>query len=76
MTDFPTFDDILETKLRAWNSLNMIFNIKEIIGNDKENDYVKKFDREDKVAIFVLGNTIVIRGYENNRREIFRGLNA
>ncbi len=76
MTDFPTFDEILDPKLRAWNRINMIFNIKELIGNDIATEYVKQFDRADKVAIFVLGNTIVIRGYENTRREIFRSLNA
>ncbi len=76
MTDFPTFEDILEPKLRAWNRLNMIFNIKQLIDDSVATEYVKQFDRADQVAIYVLGNHIVIKGYENTRREIFRSLNA
>ena len=72
LVPLPTFDEIKETKLKAWNRLNLIFNIKENINNDRATEYAKQFTKEDKFAIFSLAAYITKNGYENTRREIFR----
>jgi hypothetical protein len=72
LVPYPTFDDISDPKLRAWNRLNVIFNLKENVHNNASTDYAKQFDKEGKFQIILLSSYIVKHGYENTRREIFR----
>lgn len=68
----PTFDDIMEPKLQAWNRLNIIFNLKENVNDNAVSEYTKQFTKEGKFAIFSLAAYITKHGYENTRREIFK----
>lgn len=68
----PTFDDIKEPKLQAWNRLNVIFNIKENINNTAATEYSKQFTKDGKLAIMLLAAYITKHGYENTRRELFK----
>ena len=68
----PTFDEIGETKLRAWNRLNIIFNLKETVNNAASTRYASQFTKEDKFAIFALALYVTKNGYENTRREVFK----
>ncbi len=76
LVPLPTFEDIKDTKLRAWNRLNTIFNLKETIGEGAVSNYAKQFTKEDKFAIFGMAAYITKHGYENTRREIFKEQNA
>ena len=73
LVPLPTFDDIKEPKLQAWNRLNVIFNLKETIGDHAAVDYSKQFDKIGKVGIMLMSAYITKHGYENTRREIFKG---
>jgi hypothetical protein len=79
-SDFASYSTYTEVKspiLRAWNRLNTIFNMKELLGNDKlAVRYMKKFPREDQLAIWALSARIIQNGYENTRREIMRDNNV
>lgn len=68
----PTFNDITEPKLRAWNRLNIIFNLKENISNAAAMEYTKQFTKADNFSIFAIAAYITKHGYENTRREIFK----
>jgi hypothetical protein len=51
--------------------------MKELLGNDKlAVRYMKKFPREDQLAIWALSARIIQNGYENTRREIMRENNV
>ncbi len=72
VTPYPTFHEITDPKLRAWNRLNVIFNMKETVGNAASVDYSKQFDKQDKIAIVLLAAKVIKQGYENVRREFIR----
>jgi hypothetical protein len=74
---YSTFDEISNATLRAWNRLNVVFNIKEILRNNAMAvNYVKQFDKKDQIAIAVLAVKITKNGYENTRREIMKANNV
>lgn len=77
MSDYyPLFRDIKNPKLRAWNRLNIIYNMKEQLGSASSRNYVKQFNKRDKFDILDLGSRVVREGYEDVRRSIIRELNA
>lgn len=69
---YPSFKEITDPKLRAWNRLNVIFNIKEAVHNAAATEYAKQFSKEDKFMIVLLSAKIVKEGYENVRREFLK----
>lgn len=72
-TGYSLFNEVRNPTLRAWNRLNAIFNMKELIKNNAMAvNYMKKFNHKDQVAIAVLAAQITKNGYENTRREIMR----
>lgn len=76
MTDFPTYDNIVINKLKAWNRLNTYWNVKALFGDEAGKNYLEQFPRKDKLQILILGTYIVKKGYETTRREIFKDLNG
>lgn len=70
------FKDVINPTLRNWNRVNVFYNIKEFRGNAVAMDYIKKFNKKDKVSILTLMNQIANDGYENVRRNIIRMNNA
>lgn len=74
---FPTYHDVRDPIIRAWNRINTIFNMKEILRNNAMSvAYMKKFNRADQLAIGMLAIKIKKNGFENTRREIMRKNNA
>lgn len=73
---YSLFHDVLSPKLKAWNRINIIFNIKEYIGNAVATKYAAQFDKADKIMIVLTAMKIQKNGYENTRREIMREMNA
>lgn len=74
--NYPTFNDVEDPTLRAWNRLNIIFNIKEHLGNVVATRYTKQFNNKEKAGILALAAGVSARGYENIRREIIRKNNG
>jgi len=74
---YSSFDEVASPLLRAWNRLNVVFNMKEILRNNAMAvNYVKQFDKKDQIAIAVLAAKITKNGYENTRREIMKANNV
>lgn len=73
---YPLFNDIRNPKLRAWNRLNIIFNMKESIGSYAANGYTKQFKKDELLEILRMGVRVLREGYENVRRSIIRENNA
>jgi hypothetical protein len=70
---YPTFDEVRNPVLRAWNRLNTFFNMKEFLKNSEMGrEYMKQFNHQDQVAIAMLASKVSKDGYENTRREIMR----
>jgi regulation of enolase protein 1 (concanavalin A-like superfamily) len=70
---YPLFQDVLSPVLRTWNRVNVVFNMKEFLKNDRmARNYVAQFPRIDQVAIGLMCMKIQKDGYENTRREIMR----
>lgn len=71
---FPMFYDVVNPKLRAWNRLNIIFNIKEFLKNNPLSvEYASQFKKADLVELGRMAIRVKKNGYENTRREIIRG---
>lgn len=70
---YPNYADILNPTLRAWNRLNTVFNIKEILHNNSMAvKYVAQFPKHEQIAIALLAAKVSKDGYENTRRELVR----
>lgn len=76
MIELPRFNDVIDPKLRAWNRLNVIYNLKEMANNKTAVRYSEKFSKKDKFNILQLSTKIANDGYENVRREILRTRNS
>ena len=76
MINYPTFDDVNDPVIRAWNRLNIIYNMKDMNNNHRVHHYTKNFRRKDAIAILRLAARIDTEGYENVRREIIRKNNG
>jgi hypothetical protein len=72
----PLFNTVLNKDLRAWNRLNVIFNMKEMLNNSRAQEYVTQFKGSDLVEIGKMAIRVKKNGYENTRREIMRKNNA
>lgn len=72
----PLFNNVLNKELRAWNRLNIIFNVKEMLNNDRAQEYATQFKGPDLVEIGKMAIRIKRNGYENTRREIMRKNNV
>jgi hypothetical protein len=72
----PLFNTVLNKDLRAWNRLNVIFNMKEMLNNSRAQEYATQFKGSDLVEIGKMAIRVKKNGYENTRREIIRKNNA
>jgi len=46
------FNDVLNPQLRAWNRLNIIFNIKELLKNNPMSvEYASQFKKNDLIEL-------------------------
>lgn len=72
---YSLFKDVRSPILRAWNRLNVIYNIKELIRNNAMSvSYFKIFNNADQKRIYGLAFRVKKEGYENVRRELIRNL--
>lgn len=76
MTELPTFNDVKDPTLRAWNRLNVIYNLKEMTAGKAVTRYADKFNKKDKITILKLASKVSNDNYENVRREIIRNRNS
>ena len=73
---FSLHEDTLNPVLRAWNQLNTIYNIKEILRNNSVAvNYTKKLSRIDQLGLVKMAMTVSKNGYENTRRTIMKDNN-
>ena len=72
----PLFNNVRDKQLRAWNRLNIIFNIKEMLNNTLAKEYTEQFKGPDLVEIGRMAIRVRNKGYENTRREIMRNNNV
>lgn len=70
---YSLFKDVDNPSIRAWNRSNTIYNIKERHGNAVATKYAAKFGKNDLFAVYTIMALVAKEGYENIRREIFRG---
>jgi hypothetical protein len=68
----PTFNDVLDVKLRTWNRCTTLFNIKGNFGEDKAKEYSNKFNDVVKKQMLAMYTYITARGYDEVKREVNR----
>ena len=71
---YPLFNDVKNPTLRTWNRLNIIYNMKKLVGNAVSQKYTGKFKHDDLARIMKLSKHIETNGYEQTRRDIMKGL--
>lgn len=71
---YPLFNDIKDDKLRNWNRINILYNIKETLGNVVAIRYAQQLDKVSRAALLHMHYYIDKTGYTNVRREIIRGM--
>lgn len=69
-----TFDEIENVTLRTWNRCALAFNLAEDKGKDASEMYMSQFDQKSKRQMLIMFNYIEAKGYENVKREVFRGV--
>jgi len=69
---YGLFKDILNPTLRSWNRINVFLNIRQNHGSVVAKNYLKKFHRNEQLAIYTMMNRIHQDGYEQVRRNISR----
>lgn len=70
MLKYPNFNDIMNEKLQAYNRLNVIYNIKETVGNAPAIHYTKQFSKKARIAMLKMDQYIRQVGYSVVRREM------
>lgn len=67
---YPDFNDVMNSKLQAYNRLNIVYNIKETFGNAVAVAYTKQFSKKAKAAILYMHQHINDVGFSTVRREM------
>lgn len=68
------FSHIKDKSLRDWNRLNMLYNMKERLGNVFSRNYAKGLGEKGMRSVLALHARVEREGYENIRREICRSI--
>lgn len=68
-----TFHDIEDPKLRAWNRVNMMFNLDEEMSSNQATLYLEQFNDKDRAAVLATLVAINKQGYDTVRRKLIRG---
>ena len=69
---YPTFTEIRNPTLRAYNRANMFLNIRERHGSIPAQRYVKKMGKNEMFSIFTMMRRFHDDGFENTRRSLIR----
>lgn len=69
---YGLFKDVVNPTLRTWNRINVYLNIKENHGRVVGINYLKRFHRNDQLAIATMMKSIYEIGYAQVRRNISR----
>lgn len=72
--NYPTFNDIMNPKLQAYNRLNVIYNIKEHVGGVMATRYAEQFSKKAKAAIMIMHESILTLGYSSVRKQIMKAV--
>lgn len=67
---YPDFNDVMNSKLQAYNRLNIVYNIKETFGNAVAVAYMKQFNKKAKIAVLDMHTHIRTVGFGVVRREM------
>lgn len=68
-----TFNDIESATLRTWNRCATAFNLAEDKGPEASEAYMERFDNRAKRQMLIMFEYIKLKGYDNVKKEIFRG---
>lgn len=71
-----TFDEVENTTLRTWNRCAMAYNIKKDRGEEACSNYLSQFNDRSKRQMAIMFEYINLKGYEEVKREVFRGVNS
>ena len=77
MTDnykgYPTFNNVEDYKLQAYNRLTTMLNVNQDIGPDDAARYVELFDKKGKLNLALMAKWVQQEGRENVRKKINNG---
>ena len=68
----PSFDEVQEPLVRAWNRLSTFFNVTADFGLDRGLAYINRFSFEDRQEIQSIFDSIKSEGYESTKRRVMR----
>lgn len=69
-TDFTTFSEIQDERLRVFNRAVMCMNILEDFGKEPFLDYVSNFTSVEKAEILTILQQVKVQGPEGVRKEV------
>tara|TARA_B100001179_G_C18443090_1_gene339694 strand:- start:220 stop:459 length:240 start_codon:yes stop_codon:yes gene_type:complete len=72
--EFRTFNDIEDIRLRVFNRMTLMMNIKEDFGAEQAQEYARQFTDGERKQMIVMSNYIKSKGADNVRKEITKGL--
>ncbi len=73
---YELFFHIKNPNLRTYNRINTYLNVVERHGKEVGRKYLKKFSKNDKLAIFSMLKDMYEEGFEQYRRNFIRERNA
>lgn len=68
----PSFDEVQEPTVRAWNRLSTFFNVTGDFSLERGLAYLSRFSFEDRQQIQSIFDSIKSEGYEATKRRVMR----
>lgn len=68
-----TFHEVEDPKLRAWNRVNIMFNLDEEMSSNQATLYLEQFNDKDRAVIMATLVAIKQQGYNEVRRKLING---
>ena len=72
---YGLFYDVKNSNLRTYNRINVFLNVRDRHGVHVARNYLRKFNRNEQIAIFKAMSEITVTGYEQYRRNLIRARN-
>lgn len=67
------FRDVENTTIRVWNRCSTAFNLQEDKGEEAVEKYMSQFNEREKKQVLIMFEYIRVKGYEEVKKEVFRG---
>jgi hypothetical protein len=69
---YPTFDDVEDRAVRAYNRVAVAHNIHQDVSEEKAKEYLAKFPARDKMEVMAMIAQIIAKGREVVKKQVFK----